>query len=105
MSSRQLFSRLLDLLIVLFGVSVVVFLMIRLIPGDAVAIMLGANTEVTPDRVAELRGRLGLDLPLPVQYLNWIGGVLQGNLGTSIWTGRPVVEEIAQSAVTAPLRR
>jgi len=98
MSSRQLLGRSIDLLIVLFGVSVVVFLMIRLIPGDAVAIMLGANTEVTPDRIAELRGRLGLDLPLPVQYLNWIGGVLHGNLGTSIWTGRPVIEEIAANA-------
>ena len=47
--------RLFDLVVVLFGVSVIVFLMIRLIPGDAVAIMLGANTEVTPERLAELR--------------------------------------------------
>ncbi|HEY4200967.1 MAG TPA: ABC transporter permease [Devosiaceae bacterium] len=94
MPSRFFLGRLADLVIVLFGVSVVVFLMIRLIPGDAVTIMLGANTEVTPDRVAELRSRLGLDLPILVQYGNWIGGVLHGNLGTSVWTGRPVTEEI-----------
>ena len=50
---RHLLQRSLDLLIVLFGISVIVFLMIRLIPGDAVAIMLGANTEVTPERIAQ----------------------------------------------------
>jgi peptide/nickel transport system permease protein len=92
---RFLIGRLIDLGFVLFGVSVIVFLMIRLIPGDAVAIMLGANTEITPDRIAELRGRLGLDQPLLMQYGNWLWGVLHGNLGTSIWTGRPVLGEIA----------
>jgi len=95
MPLRFFANRLTDLVIVLFGVSLVVFLMIRLIPGDAVAIMLGANTEVTPDRIAELRGRLGLDQPLWTQYGTWIWGALQGNFGTSIWTGRPVAEEIA----------
>lgn len=95
MPSRFLASRLIDLVIVLFGVSIVVFLMIRLIPGDAVAIMLGANTEITPERIAELRSRVGLDQPLPIQYAEWIWGALHGDLGTSIWTGRPVMEEIA----------
>lgn len=86
--------RLLDLLLVLFGVSVLVFLMLRFIPGDAVAIMLGANTDISPERVAALRHNLGLDLPIYEQYLRWLGGVLQGDLGESIWTGRPVSEEI-----------
>jgi peptide/nickel transport system permease protein len=92
---RLLRSRLIDLTIVLFGVSVITFLMIRLIPGDAVAIMLGANTEVTPDRVADLRARIGLDQPVISQYLSWISGVLQGDLGVSLWTRRPVATEIA----------
>ncbi|GLQ54680.1 ABC transporter permease [Devosia nitrariae] len=94
MPLRFLASRIVDLLIVLFGVSIIVFLMIRLIPGDAVAIMLGANTEITPERIAELEARVGLDKPVLVQYGHWIWGVLQGNLGTSIWTGRPVAAEI-----------
>ena len=94
MSAKFLLTRILDLLIVLFGVSVIVFLMIRLIPGDAVAIMLGANTEITPDRLAELEARLGLDQPLLVQYAQWMGGALRGDFGTSIWTGRPVIGEI-----------
>ncbi len=91
---RFVLGRLFDLAIVLFGVSVLVFLMIRLIPGDAVAIMLGANTEITPERIAELESRLGLDKPILVQYISWIGGIFRGDLGTSIWTGRPVAQEI-----------
>jgi peptide/nickel transport system permease protein len=94
MFRRLLLARLADLAIVIFGVSVIVFLMIRLIPGDAVAIMLGANTEVTPERMAELRARVGLDQPMLSQYLRWAGAALQGDLGTSLWTGRPVAGEI-----------
>jgi peptide/nickel transport system permease protein len=88
-------TRLVDLVVVMFGVSVLVFLMIRLIPGDAVAIMLGANTEVTPERIAELRARIGLDQPILSQYLSWLGGILSGDLGVSLWTRRPVSAEIA----------
>lgn len=95
MPAKLLRARLFDLVLVLFGVSILVFLMIRLVPGDAVAIMLGANTEITPEKMAELRARVGLDQPIPVQYVEWIAGVLRGDFGTSIWTGRPVVEEIA----------
>jgi peptide/nickel transport system permease protein len=94
MFKRLILSRLADLALVLFGVSVIVFLMIRLIPGDAVAIMLGANTEVTPERMAELRARVGLDQPMLTQYLRWAGAALTGDLGTSLWTGRPVAGEI-----------
>lgn len=98
MPSRFLINRLIDLVIVLFGVSIVVFLMIRLIPGDAVAIMLGANTEITPERMAELERRVGLDKPIVVQYFHWITAAFQGDLGTSLWTGRPVLSEIGANA-------
>ena len=87
-------SRLVELILVLFGVSFLTFIMIRLIPGDAVAIMLGANTEVTPDRIEELRIRLGLNQPIYIQYFHWLGNVLSGDLGQSIWTKRPVIDEI-----------
>ena len=93
--TAYILRRLLDLIFVLFGVSVVVFLMLRLIPGDAVEIMLGANVDITPERVAALRRQLGLHLPWHVQYGQWLSGVLRGDLGTSIWTGRPVSAEIA----------
>ena len=96
--------RLLDLVFVLFGVSVLIFLMLRMIPGDAVLIMLGANTDITPDRVEALRRSLGLHLPLHEQYWQWLTGVFRGDLGSSIWTGRPVLDEIlARLPVTLQL--
>jgi peptide/nickel transport system permease protein len=101
---RLIAARTVDLLFVMFGVSIIVFLMVRLIPGDAVSIMLGANTAVTPEALAALRGRLGLDQPVIVQYLAWAGAALTGDLGRSIWTGAPVSEEIlARIGVTVEL--
>ena len=91
---QYVIRRLFDLIFVLFGVSILIFLMLRLIPGDAVMIMLGANTDITPERVEALRRSLGLHLPWYQQYLQWLAGVVQGDLGRSIWTGRPVLEEI-----------
>lgn len=58
------------------------------------AIMLGANTEITESGINELRSRLGLDQPVFLQYWSWVTNALRGDLGTSIWTGRPVTEEI-----------
>lgn len=91
---QYLVRRLLDLVVVLFGVSLLVFATVRFIPGDAVAIMLGANTDITPDRVEALRRQIGLDLPVYEQYWNWLKAALRGDLGTSIWTGTPVLQEI-----------
>ena len=87
-------KRLLDLLFVLFGVSLLVFLMLRFIPGDAVQIMLGANVDISAERVEALRRQLGLDLPVYQQYAEWLAGIVRGDLGTSIWTGQPVSKEI-----------
>ncbi|WP_037546012.1 ABC transporter permease [Stappia stellulata] len=92
---KRLRGRLIDLAFVIAGVSVLVFGFIRMIPGDAVAIMLGANAEVTPERIAAVRSRLGLDLPVHEQYFTWLSDVLRGDFGVSIWTGKPVIDEIA----------
>ena len=101
---RLLGQRLIDLLVVLWGVSALVFLMIRFIPGDAVQIMLGSNVEITPERLQALYTKIGLDKPLLEQYAGWIGGVVVGNFGTSLWTGAPVGEEIvARLGVTVEL--
>ena len=99
-----LLKRLIDLIIVSAGVSILTFLMIRLIPGDAVQIMLGANAEVTPQQIATLRTRLGLDQSVFLQYATWLNRALHGDLGTSVWTGRPVLQEILpRVGVTAEL--
>jgi peptide/nickel transport system permease protein len=81
---------------VLGVVSAVVFSLIHLTPGDPVRIML--REEADPVAVATLRHQLGLDQPLPLQYLTWLGRAVQGELGRSIRTNQPVVEAIRQRA-------
>src|SRR5690606_25133773 len=85
--------RLLLTLPVLFGISVIVFLVISLIPGDPATAILGAYA--TPENVARLNAELGLDKPLPVQFLIWLGGVLEGDFGRSYSLNRPVAAEVA----------
>jgi peptide/nickel transport system permease protein len=77
-------------------VSVVVFSLIHLTPGDPVRIML--REEADPATVATLRHQLGLDQPLPLQYLTWLGRAVQGELGRSIRTNQPVMDAIRQRA-------
>ncbi len=85
-------KRLIHMIPVLFGILVVVFLMIRLIPGDPARIMLG--THATPESVAALRAELGLDAPLWQQFLVFMVNVLQGDLGISLVYRRPVINVI-----------
>jgi peptide/nickel transport system permease protein len=82
--------------------SVLIFLSLRVLPGD-VALLIG-GTQATPEQIAALRENLGLTLPLWQQYGDWIGGVLRGDLGTSLVTGVSVGTELADKAqVTVPL--
>ena len=76
--------------------SLLTFLFIRLIPGDAIAARLGTSTALTPEQLASLRAYFGLDQPLLVQYWTWLTSLLRGDAGYSIRTGRPVVVEIAE---------
>lgn len=86
--------RLGELAVTCLGVSGLTFLMIRLVPGDAVQMMLGANAETSTAQIVAVRARLGLDQPVLQQYFGWLGRALHGDLGTSVWTGRPVMDEI-----------
>ncbi len=85
--------RLLLVVPTLLGVTIVVFLMVRLLPGDAVS-MLQQDYAYARD-ADELRARLGLDLPVHVQYFAWLGGLLHGNLGTSLRSNEPVTIELS----------
>jgi len=89
---RYVVRRLLLLVPVLVGVSIIIFMVLHLSPGDPAEIMLGS--QATQEDLARLRAELGLTEPLPVQYLRWLGHVLQGDLGRSIWTKRPVLGEV-----------
>jgi peptide/nickel transport system permease protein len=92
--ARYLLRRLLHLGPVLLGVSLIVFLVLHLTPGDPAEVMLGS--QATQEDLSRLRAQLGLDRPLHIQYLHWIGRVLQGDLGRSLWMKRPVLVEVME---------
>jgi peptide/nickel transport system permease protein len=77
---------------VLFGISVLVFLLVHLIPGDVAQILLG--TQGTDQQIETLRRTFGLDRPLPVQYVDWLSHVLTGDFGVSFRTNRPVLPDL-----------
>jgi peptide/nickel transport system permease protein len=88
-------KRLVSLIPVLFGISFIVFFLIRLIPGDPAATLLGSRA--TEESVAALRSQLGLDLPLWHQYVSFLGNLVKGSLGYSFVYDAPVTELIAVS--------
>jgi peptide/nickel transport system permease protein len=90
------------MVVTLLFVSVLVFVVVRVLPGDPAILMLGLDA--SPDTVARLRASMGLDRPLPVQYMEWIAGALRGNLGRSIQYDVPVAALIlSRLSVTLPL--
>ncbi len=84
--------RLLTSIFVLIGVSIIIFIVARVIPSNAAAMYIGPKAR--PDDIARVTIQLGLDKPLPVQYLVYMGELLHGDLGTSIGTKRPVLLEL-----------
>ena len=91
---HYIIRRLLLLVPVLLGVSVIVFLVLHLSPGDPAEIMLGS--QATQEDLTRLRADLGLTQPLYVQYTRWMGHVARGDLGRSLWTKRPVLREVLE---------
>lgn len=89
---RYIFRRLIQIIPVMLIVSVIVFVLIRITPGDPVQVMMGESPD--PAVYQELRAKLGLDQPIPVQYVFWLGRVVQGDLGKSIRDSSPVLPEI-----------
>jgi peptide/nickel transport system permease protein len=101
--SRYLLRRLVLLVPTLLGVSIIVFVLVRLLPGDAVALQLQDARASAADEAA-LRSQLGLDRPIYLQYVEWLGTLLRGDLGHSFRSHQPVVQELANRLpVTAEL--
>ena len=86
--------RLILLVPVLLGVSILTFALVKQIPGDPVSQMIGVDQRTSPEQIAAIRRSYGLDQPLPVQYAKWLGHVVQGDLGQSIRSRRPVTDEL-----------
>ena len=91
-------KRILLMIPTLLGVAILVFFMLRVMPGDDVVDMMlrGEGANVPQHVIDAERARLGLDQPILIQFFSWFGGILQGDLGLSMWTGRPVAYEIGQ---------
>lgn len=90
--------RLLAAIPTLLGVSILIFIMMRIVPGNIVDQMGQRDVQLTPQQVAALEHQYGLDRPLAVQYFQWLGGVVRGDLGTSMWSGKPVWSDLQRRA-------
>jgi peptide/nickel transport system permease protein len=100
--TRFLARRLLQMIPVLFFVTLIIFALINLIPGDAARLFLGE--EATPEAIAALRHEMGLDRPVYVQYVRWVGRMARGDFGYSFKDHRPVLQTLFQKVpVTAEL--
>lgn len=99
MSTKQLLSRLGQIILVLLGISFITFALVMLSPGDPVRQMIAGNEDiiVSQQEIDALRAELGLDKPFVFQYLDWLGRALRGNLGFSYMVKKPVVEELMHS--------
>ena len=94
---KYLLKRLLSLIPVLFVVSLAIFLLIHLVPGDPAAAILGE--EASPEQIAALRETLGFNDPLPLQYLRWVGGLFRGDWGTSFFMEGTMLEIIGSHMI------
>lgn len=94
---RMIGFRLLSLLPVLFGICLLSFVLLALVPGDPVTAMLGL--EADPAAIVALRAKYALDDPLPLRFLAWFGHVLTGDLGRSVQTGRPVLATVVAALI------
>jgi peptide/nickel transport system permease protein len=94
--SRYVVHRLLQMIPLLLGITVVLFAVIQAAPGGPEAALLESDRFIDPDVIEAYRQRLGVDRPVPVQYVRWLGSALRGDLGVSFSTTRPVAEMISE---------
>src|SRR3970282_2951212 len=92
---RHAARRVLVMIPTLFAVAVIIFVLVRVVPGDIVELRLVSGGSFVPPSVVEAeRERLGLNKPIWAQFTEWMVGILRLDLGTSMWTGEPITEEI-----------
>jgi peptide/nickel transport system permease protein len=92
--TAYLVRRFLLMILTLFGISVIIFVLLRVVPGNIVDILADAAGFVNPAEKRELEAQFGLDKPIPVQYAKWIGGLARGDMGFSYVSEKPAIDEI-----------
>jgi peptide/nickel transport system permease protein len=93
---RYILNRILLMIPTLFGVAIITFVLLRIVPGDVVLLKLaGDGGRVEESVLQQERARLGLDKPMPLQFVDWTLGALRFDFGLSMWTGRPIIQEVA----------
>src|SRR6188508_971285 len=92
--AKHIIRRLLVALVLVLGAASLVFVMLHAVPGDPVRVFIGDFA--TEEQVAAIRSKMGLDRPLPIQYLDWLGGIVRGDLGQSLAMSLPVSRLIAE---------
>ena len=93
---RMIGQRLMTTIPSVIGVIIVTFLLTRVLPGDTAAYF--AGPAASPQAIIEIRSKLGLDQPLPVQFVSYVTALVKGDLGQSLTTGQPVTKDLAASA-------
>ncbi|MEA2759369.1 MAG: peptide/nickel transport system permease protein [Methylobacteriaceae bacterium] len=102
--ASYLTRRLMLMVVTLFGISIIIFFLLRVVPGNIVDILFDSAGMVNPAEKVKIERELGLDKPIPVQYAAWIGGIARGDLGYSYVSEKPALDEIApRIPVTAKL--
>lgn len=94
---KYILRRLAMLIPTLLGMSILIFGMLRLLPGDILDIIAGTDAQVNPEQMEKLREAMGLADPIPVQYVKWMGNMLKGDPGNSMRSGEPVAELLARA--------
>lgn len=94
---QYIIRRLLLAIITVVIVAFISFILLRLTPGDAIMAKVAAGGIVSPDRIAQLRKEMGLDAPIPVQFLHWVSGIAHGDFGLSFNTDKPTIVEFANA--------
>src|SRR5215213_9212231 len=95
--SKYILRRILLLIPTLIGMSLLIFVMLRLLPGDVVDLMTAGETPASADQKQALRQAFGLDKPVPIQYVEWVGAMAKGDFGLSLRTREPVMALLTRS--------
>ena len=97
---KYLIQRFIHSLTILFGISVLVFVLVELAPGDIVDAMIKPEMFVTPEVKETMRRELGLDQPAPIRYVRWLGRAAQGDFGYSLASRKPITDMILERLPT-----